>query len=48
MTKTTLVKIGGWVVTALAAVAISWASDKESKQQIDEKVQNILKDMKES
>lgn len=42
LSKTTLVKVGGWVITAMAAVAVAWAGDKETKKQIDETVRDIL------
>lgn len=40
--KYDLIKMAGWIAVAIGGLAASWAVDKQSKEEIDKKLDNIL------
>ena len=40
--KVEIVKIAGWVMTAVAGIMVGWASDKQAKKQNDENFQKYI------
>lgn len=42
MKKTTLVKVAGWLTAAAAGLMVSWASDKETKEQNDKNFEKYI------
>ena len=42
MKKSTIVKVAGWITAAVAGFMVSWASDKESKEQNDKNFKKYI------
>lgn len=46
---TGVVKVFGWVATAVGGIMVAWATDKQTKEQVDEKLEEyVSKTSKES
>lgn len=42
MEKTSVVKVAGWITAAVAGLMVSWASDKENKEQNDKNFEKYI------
>ena len=42
MKKTSVVKVAGWITAAVAGLMVSWASDKENKEQNDKNFEKYI------
>ena len=40
--KYDLIKMAGWVAVAIGGLAASWAADKQSKEEIDKKLDEYI------
>lgn len=46
MKKTTIVKFAGWVGMAILGVLVNWASDREAKDETEEKLSKLIAEQK--
>ena len=42
MKKYDLIKMAGWIAVAIGGLVASWATDKQSKEEIDKKLEEYI------
>jgi len=42
MKKYNLIKMAGWIAVAIGGLVASWATDKQSKEEIDKKLEEYI------
>lgn len=42
MKKYDLIKMAGWIAVAIGGLVASWATDKQSKEEIDKKLEECI------